>query len=328
MWRLAVHRCCDTPESRSPLEAPATFGPLSIQINTILYKLSPTLIDRFLMSVAKAVSVSRAVGRISEATLQIGDCSPMATLNETRIAELTAMAQDAGLDHVFYRFFDANLGSAAGHNVLLRDFAADLLWIINPDTAASPYVLNEMLLRMGDSAYGFGDVGIVEARQIPIEHPKVYDLESGETSWATTACALLPRLVVKDVGDFDSETFFLYCDDVDYSWRVRLAGRKIVYAPSARLFHDKRTTPEGHYRASGIEEYYAAEAAVLMAYKYSRPDLVDTYLDMLDNGTDVTRKAAKEFRDRRDAGRLPVQLDPDHRVGEFPRPGLFAEHRY
>ena len=88
----------------------------------------------------------------------------MPTLNETRIAELTEMGQNAGLDQVFYRFFDCNLGSAAGHNVLLSDFAADLLLIINPDTAASPYLLNEMLLRMGDSAYGFGDIGIVEAR--------------------------------------------------------------------------------------------------------------------------------------------------------------------
>ena len=304
------------------------FGPLSIQISTILYKLSPALIDRFLLSIAQAVSVSKAAGRISDATLQIGDCSPMPTLNETRIAELTSMAQDAGLDQVFYRFFDANLGSAAGHNELMRDFAADLLLIINPDTAASPYLLNEMLLRMGDSAHGFGDIGIVEARQIPIEHPKVYDLESGETSWATTACALLPRLVVKEVGGFDADTFFLYCDDVDYSWRVRLAGRKIVYAPSARLFHDKRTTPEGHYRPTKSEEYYSAEAAVLMAYKYSRPDLVELYLNMLDNGNDVTRKAAAEFRSRRDSGRLPDQLDPEHLVGEFPRPGLFAEHRY
>jgi hypothetical protein len=304
------------------------FGPLSIQISTILYKLSPALIDRFLLSIAQAVSVSKAAGRISDATLQIGDCSPMPTLNETRIAELTSMAQNAGLDQVFYRFFDDNLGSAAGHNELMRDFAADLLLIINPDTAASPYLLNEMLLRMGDSAHGFGDIGIVEARQIPIEHPKVYDLESGETSWATTACALLPRLVVKEVGGFDADTFFLYCDDVDYSWRVRLAGRKIVYAPSARLFHDKRTTPEGHYRPTKSEEYYSAEAAVLMAYKYSRPDLVELYLNMLDNGNDVTRKAAAEFRSRRDSGRLPDQLDPEHLVGEFPRPGLFAEHRY
>jgi GT2 family glycosyltransferase len=169
---------------------------------------------------------------------------------------------------------------------------------------------------------------MVEARQLPIEHPKVYDLESGETSWATTACVLLPARVIREVGDFDAETFFLYCDDVDYSWRVRLTGRKIIYAPSARIFHDKRTTPEGHYIPSSAEEYYAAEATVLMAYKYSRPDLVETYLQILDAGTDVTRKAAAAFRARQESGRLPVQLDPGHQIGEFPRPGLFADHRY
>ena len=310
------------------MESDVPDTPLSIRIHTILYKLSPALLDRFLCSVAQAVSVSKAAGRISTAFLQIGDCSPMPTLDAQRVRELAGTGRELGLDQMSYRFFDANLGSAAGHNALLSDFDADLLWIVNPDTAASPYVLNEMLLRLGESAYGLGDVGLVEARQLPIEHPKVYDLATGETGWATTACALLPRTVVKEVGEFDADTFFLYCDDVDYSWRIRLAGYKIIYAPSARIFHDKRTTPTGVYRASAIEEYYAGEAALLMAYKYSRPDLVESYLAMLDGGTELNRKAAGEFRSRRDTGRLPAQLDAAHRVGEFPSPGLFAEHRY
>jgi Glycosyltransferase like family 2 len=302
--------------------------PLSIRIHTILYNLEPGLLDRFLCSVAQAVSLSKAAGRISTASLQIGDCSPRATLDARQVRELADRTHDLGLDQFGYHFFNANLGSAAGHNALMADFDTDLLWIVNPDTAASPYVLNEMLLRLGDSAYGLGDVGLVEARQLPIEHPKVYDPTSGETGWATTACALLPRTVVKEVGEFDADTFFLYCDDVDYSWRIRLAGYKIIYAPSARIFHDKRTTPTGIYRASPVEEYYAAEAALLMAFKYSRPDLVESYLAMLESGTEANRKAAGEFRSRRDSGRLPARLDADHRVGEFPRPGLFAEHRY
>lgn len=302
--------------------------PLSLRIHTVLYKLSPTLLERFISSVAQAVNVAKSAGRISTAWLVLGDCSPMPTMTEAEMFEWQASLPDAGLDGFAYRFFDANLGSAAGHNALLDDFSADLLWIINPDTAASPYVLTEMLLRLGDSAYGAGDVGMVEARQLPIEHPKVYDLESGETSWATTACVLLPARVIREVGQFDAETFFLYCDDVDYSWRVRLSGRKIIYAPSARVFHDKRTTPDGSYIPSSAEEYYAAEATVLMAYKYSRPDLVETYLQILDGGTDVTRKAAAAFRARQEAGNLPVQLDPGHQIGEFPRPGLFADHRY
>jgi GT2 family glycosyltransferase len=302
--------------------------PLSIRIHTIFFELAPDLVDRFIGSIAQAVSVSKSEGRISSASLQIGDCSPTPTLDARRVKELVDTTSNLGLDQFGYRFFDANLGSAAGHNALLSDFDENLLWIVNPDTVASPYVLNEMLLRLGDSAFGLGDVGLVEARQLPIEHPKVYDYRTGETCWATTACVLLPHFVVKKVGQFDAGTFFLYCDDVDYSWRIRLAGYKIIYAPSARIFHDKRTTPSGEYRASKTEEYYAAEAAVLMAYKYSRPDLVESYLTLLDEGTELMRKAAAEFRRRRDSGRLPVQLDSDHRVGEFPRPGLFAEHRY
>ena len=310
------------------MENSAAREPLSIRIHTILYKLPAPLLERFVLSVAGAVSVAKEAGLISTASLQIGDCSPIPTLAPHQVDEYASATRDSGLDEVGYRFFQANLGSAAGHNALLSDFNADLLWIINPDTVASPYVLSEMLVRMGGSAYGVGDVGLVEARQLPIEHPKVYDLETGETGWATTACALLPSHVVKEVGTFDADTFFLYCDDVDYSWRIRLAGYKIMYAPSARIFHDKRATPEGHYRASSTEEYYAGEAALLMAHKYSRPDLVELYMRGLDSGSELSKKAAAEFRSRRDSGRLPVPIDEDHAVGEFPRAGLFAEHRY
>jgi hypothetical protein len=303
--------------------------PLSVRIHAILYKLPAELLAHFVTSLAQAITVAKDAGRISSASLQIGDCSPIATITGADLDDMRRTAADAGLDEVGYRFFDADLGSAAGHNVLLQDFNADLLWIISPNSTCSPYVLDEMLTRMGDSAYGFGDIGMVEARQLPIEHPKVYDLESGETGWATATCVLLPRLVVKEVGEFDADTFFLYCDDVDYSWRVRLTGRKIIYAPSARIFHNKRTTVDGHYRASRAEqEYTGALATLLMAYKYHRPDLVEIYLEMLDNGTEATNKAAAEFRARRVSGRLPIPLDPDHRVSEFPRLGLFAEHRY
>ena len=239
------------------------------------------------------------------------------------------MAQDAGLDQVCYRFFDANLGSAAGHNELMRDFSADLLLIINPDTAASPYLLNEMLLRMGDSAHGFGDIGIVEARQIPIEHPKVYDLESGETSWATTACALLPRLVVKEVGDFDADTFFLYCDDVDYSWRVRLAGRQDCLrpfgAPLPRQAHDARRAISadekrgvllrGSGRFDGLQIQPPGSRRPLSRHARQRQRRHPK------SGRGVS-PAARQAADCRSSWIQTIMSE------NFPRPGLFAEHRY
>jgi hypothetical protein len=212
-----------------------------------------------------------------------------------------------------YEFFDRNLGSAAGHNRLLSTWDTDLVLVLNPDVVASPYLLQELILRLDDPK-----IGIVEGRQLPLEHPKAYDPVTGETSWASTACALVPRRVFHEVGDFDSSSFFLYCDDVDFSWRVRLAGYKILFHPPARVFHDKRIDALGQMQVGPAEEYYAAEAALMMVHKWSRPDLVRKYLaGLLANGSPRERDAAEAFARRRRSGDLPQPLDPSHEVGEF-----------
>ena len=84
------------------------------------------------------------------------------------------------------------------------------------------------------------EVGMVEARQTPLEHAKEYNTKTGgETEWASTACTVFKTEVYNKINGFDAETFFLYCDDLDFSWRVRLAGYKIIYMPSAIVYHAK-----------------------------------------------------------------------------------------
>ena len=117
-------------------------------------------------------------------------------------------------------------------------------------------------------------MGIVEARQIPLEHPKKFDPVDGSTSWASGACMMIRAELLQQVGGFDGDSFFMYCDDVDFSWRARLAGYQVIHQPSARVFHDKRIQVDGRLVVSDAERYYSAEAALLMAWKYSRPDLV------------------------------------------------------
>jgi GT2 family glycosyltransferase len=48
--------------------------------------------------------------------------------------------------------------------------------------------------------------------------------------------ALIKRSAFLDVGGFDGR-FFLYFDDSDLSWRLRLIGRTIAFAPQARVAH-------------------------------------------------------------------------------------------
>ena len=81
-----------------------------------------------------------------------------------------------------------------------------------------------------------------EARQLPYEHPKDYDPVSGDTPWCSGACVMVRRAAFDAVGGFDP-AFFLYCEDVDLSWRLRAAGWRLRYVPQASLRHFSYATP-------------------------------------------------------------------------------------
>ncbi len=80
------------------------------------------------------------------------------------------------------------------------------------------------------------EAALVEATQFPLEHPKEYDPESGATSWCSAACLLVRAGVFEELGGFD-ERIFLYCEDVDLSWRCWLAGHSCLHEPAARCVH-------------------------------------------------------------------------------------------
>jgi len=50
------------------------------------------------------------------------------------------------------------------------------------------------------------------------------------------AAALLRRAAVEDAGGIDAD-FFMYYEDTDLSWRLRLAGWEVGYAPAAVVRH-------------------------------------------------------------------------------------------
>src|SRR5439155_10815925 len=113
-----------------------------------------------------------------------------------------------------------------------------------------------------------------EARQIPLQHPESYDETTGDTGWASGACMLQRRSALDEVGGYDDEHFFLHVDDVDLSWRLRLAGWRVVYVPRATVFHDKQLRRNGRPGASAIEVYWAVLGRLMLATRFARPDVV------------------------------------------------------
>jgi cellulose synthase/poly-beta-1,6-N-acetylglucosamine synthase-like glycosyltransferase len=133
---------------------------------------------------------------------------------------------------------------------------------------------------------------------------------------------------VREVGLFDAESFFLHGDDVDLSWRMRLAGWQVVHAPTARVFHDKAIGTGGYIAAGPAELVHGPLGSLLLAWKYSRDDEVARLGALLATGTPEQRSAWAQFEDRRRTGRLPqVRLDPEGRVARFEQ-GNHALHRF
>lgn len=73
---------------------------------------------------------------------------------------------------------------------------------------------------------------LFENRVVPLDMPPDPD----QIDWASFACILVRAGVKKDVGPMD-EGYFLYFEDVEYCWRARLAGWRVLYVPQARAIH-------------------------------------------------------------------------------------------
>lgn len=282
---------------------------ISLQIQSVIYKNSVSSLLKAIEGLSNALLYCYRNGLDVSAKLCYGDASPSPVLSEQAVDEIRAGYSNLTFD---YSFFGFNSGTAQGHNQLGEKCDTEYMMIMNPDVILESRCIYELL-----SAFRNENVGMVEARQTPLELSKMYDMDTLETEWASTACTVLKTQIFKDLNGFDYLTFFMYCDDLDFSWRLRLAGYKIIYNPRAVVFHAKTLSSTGEWKPTPAEIYYSAEAAILMAYKYSNPSRVEKLLIQFDTAGDDEKRAANEFRNRRRNGNLPVPIDPGHKVAKF-----------
>ena len=103
--------------------------------------------------------------------------------------------------------------------------------------------------------------------------------------WVSGACWLARRAVLEAAGLFD-ERFFLYTEDVDLCARVRSAGHRVAFVPSAVVRHTRgasrataRDAAETHYRRSQVafyEKHHPRWAPLLRGYLMLKGALPDT----------------------------------------------------
>ena len=313
----------------------------ALRVQTVRYGGQAHGLLRMLRSVAAAARHLDGGTAGPTVAVAIGDCGgpegPDALVGEEVLTAAGEILDRAGIA-LDYVAFMVNTGHGAGQNLLARRAAGSLrtggdgeiLVLLNPDTYLSPNCLSTLVGVLDDET-----VGIAEARQIPLEHPKAFEPVTGDTPWAS-GCLIAMRAALFDaLGGFEP-AFFLHGDDVDLSWRVRLRGLRVRHVPEATVFHDKELMVTGFPAPTLEEEYQAVLARLLLGHRAERPDVVDQWLGWAGaHGSDLHRQAAAEFLRRRAEGALPATyreaLDLSSEAVAsvaFFREGEYAEHRF
>ncbi len=172
-----------------------------------------------------------------------------------------------------------NLGYAAGNNVGIRralDRGADWILLVNNDATVAPDVIDALVA----AASRHPDAGALAGKVYIDEPPDVlwyaggsfeprlgysgrvrgagkrdgggYDRER-DVDWGTGALLAVSRAAIDSVGLLDEE-LFAYVEDVDWCLRIRAAGLRVVFVPSARAWHRVSASTGG--AASTTSLYY------------------------------------------------------------------------
>ena len=230
---------------------PSTSGLQRIDVLVVLYNCA-----RFIRPLFESIRRLSIPAKIY--LLDNGSRDDTATQVISQVAQLPFPAH-------FFRSLTNN-GFARGVNLLARQGTAEFLFLLNPDAELEDGCLERLLER----AQLDPEIGICEARQSPREHPKAWDSATGETTWCSGAATLIRRTAFERAGGFDDHLFFMYCEDVDLSWRFWCTGWKCVYVPDAVVRHYTQDLTPGKRRTR--ENYFTFRNSLFLFYRFGSWD--------------------------------------------------------
>ena len=213
---------------------------------------------------------------------------------------------------------DGNRGFGAGCNLGARAAEADVLVFLNPDTVARPGAVAALTAALEDE-----EVGLVQARLRLLDRPDLLNsggnvlhlsglawpggygepadslTERRDIAYASGAAVALRAELFRELGGF-TEELFLYQEDLELSWRARLAGRRVIVEPAADVLHDYVLE-----RGDRRKEYYLERNRLIFVFtSYSRRLLliVAPVLLVVEAGLVVLALRERWFGERSAAG--------------------------
>jgi len=182
-----------------------------------------------------------------------------------------------------------NLGFAGGSNAGIRyalGGGGDSILLLNNDTIGD----REFLEPLVDITETHKDVGIVGPKVFFYDKPNIIQSVGVKVSiWtgrrrfigyqemdvgiynkarevnSVSGCALLmKRELIEKVGFLDEE-YFLYGEDLDYCYRTKRNGYRILVAPASKIWHRESSSTGGHCNPTAI--YYSTRNNILFVKK-------------------------------------------------------------
>lgn len=220
---LAQRRFDESACATAQLAAPPAQWPM-IDVSIVMYNSERWLVP-FLTSLRQQ---AYPLDRLHLCFVDHGSTDQTVSLTQQLLAEHGALFASAQLIE------QDNLGFGAGHDRAIQAGKSPYCLVTNLDLEFEPdAIVNAMRMALSDAD---STVACWEFRQVPYEHPKYYDPVTLECNWSSHACILLRRAAYEQVGGYEPR-IFMYCEDVELSYRFRSYGYALKYVPKAVVHH-------------------------------------------------------------------------------------------
>ncbi len=192
-----------------------------------------------------------------------------------------AVLESFDLDCVKIIASDDNFGYAKAANVGIRASGGEFVTLLNPDTEVSPGWLEGLAARLGprvgavgpvsDNIGGAQFIGHYVKSGVPISElssvvRQGYDGRSVDTKLLMGMCLMVSRQVLNEVGLLD-ENLFLGADDLEFSWRLKSLGYKLLVALDVFVHHEGQKSFETRERSEVTDLVAQSDLALIEKLK-------------------------------------------------------------